>query len=317
MGKPYIIEAENLSKRYSGRLAVNNISFRVRQGEIVGFLGPNGAGKTSTMRILAAFQPATTGTVRVAGYDVFYEAQAAQQAVGYMPENNPLLLEMRVREYLQFRARLKRLPKEKRRRVNEVMQACGLAEVQKRIIGRLSRGYRQRVGLADALVHDPPLLILDEPTAGLDPNQIRTVRELIKSLAPRTTVLLSTHILSEAAIICSRIIILHRGNILADESTESLRTRFSELLEIHTEIAGPPQEIQQALRQIPKVEKASVQELAPPFSRFILRVRSQRDIRAEVFKLACQNGWLLRELRRREHSLEEIFSLLTEPSAAK
>ena len=317
MGKPYIIEAENLSKRYSGRLAVNMISFRVRQGEIVGFLGPNGAGKTSTMRILAAFQPATAGAVRVAGHDVFYEAQAAQQAVGYMPENNPLPLEMRVREYLQFRARLKRLPKEKRRRVNEVMQACGLAEVQKRIIGRLSRGYRQRVGLADALVHDPPLLILDEPTAGLDPNQIRTVRELIKSLAPRTTVLLSTHILSEASLICSRIIILHRGNILADESTESLRTRFSELLEIHAEVAGPPQEIQQALRQIPKVEKASVQELAPPFSRFILRVRSQRDIRAEVFKLACQKGWLLRELRRREYSLEEIFSHLTEPSAAK
>ena len=317
MGKPYIIEAENLSKRYSGRLAVNNISFRVRQGEIVGFLGPNGAGKTSTMRILAAFQPATAGAVRVAGHDVFYEAQAAQQAVGYMPENNPLPLEMRVRDYLQFRARLKRLPKEKRRRVNEVMQACGLAEVQKRIIGRLSRGYRQRVGLADALVHDPPLLILDEPTAGLDPNQIRTVRELIKSLAPRTTVLLSTHILSEASLICSRLIILHRGSILADESTESLRTRFSELLEIHVEVAGPPQEIQQALRQIPKVEKASVQELAPPFSRFILRVRSQRDIRAEVFKLACQKGWLLRELRQREYSLEEIFSQLTEPSAAK
>ncbi len=317
MGKPYIIEAENLSKRYSGRLAVNNISFRIRQGEIVGFLGPNGAGKSSTMRILAAFQPATAGAVRVAGHDVFYEAQAAQQAVGYMPENNPLPLEMRVREYLQFRARLKRFPKEKRRRVNEVMQACGLAEVQKRIIGRLSRGYRQRIGLADALVHDPPLLILDEPTAGLDPNQIRTVRELIKSLAPRTTVLLSTHILSEASLICSRIIILHRGNILADESTESLRTRFSELLEIHAEVAGPPQEIQQALRQIPRVEKAFVQELAPPFSRFILRVRSQRDIRAEVFKLACQKGWLLRELRRREYSLEEIFSHLTEPSAAK
>lgn len=317
MGKAYIIEAENLSKRYSGRLAVNNISFRVRQGEIVGFLGPNGAGKTSTMRILAAFQPATAGAVRVAGHDVFYEAQAAQQAVGYMPENNPLPLEMRVREYLQFRARLKRLPKEKRRLVNEVMQACGLAEVQKRIIGRLSRGYRQRVGLADALVHDPPLLILDEPTAGLDPNQIRTVRELIKSLAPRTTVLLSTHILSEASLICSRLIILHRGNILADESTESLRARFSELLEIHVEVAGPPQEIQQALRQIPKVEKASVQELASPFSRFILRVRSQRDIRAEVFKLACQKGWPLRELRRREYSLEEIFSHLTEPSAAK
>lgn len=317
MGKDYIIEAENLSKRYSGRLAVNNISFRVRQGEIVGFLGPNGAGKSSTMRILAAFQPATTGAVRVAGRDVFYESQAAQQAVGYMPENNPLPLEMRVREYLQFRARLKRLPREKRRRVDEVIQACGLAEVQKRIIGRLSRGYRQRIGLADTLVHDPPLLILDEPTIGLDPNQIRTVRELIKSLAPRTTVLLSTHILSEASLTCSRIIIIHRGKILADESTQSLQARFSEFLEIHAEIAGPRQEIQRALQQIPEVKKTSAQELAPPFSRFILRVHSQRDIRAEVFKLSCQRSWPLRELRRREYSLEEIFSRLTEQSTAE
>lgn len=315
MGKPYIIEVENLSKRYSGRLAVNNISFQVCQGEVVGFLGPNGAGKSSTMRILAAYQPATTGAVRVAGRDVFYEAQAARQAVGYMPENNPLPLEMRVREYLQFRAKLKRLPKEKRRRVNEVIQACGLTEVQKRIIGRLSRGYRQRVGLADALVHDPSLLILDEPTAGLDPNQIRTVRELIQSLAPQTTVLLSTHLLSEVSLTCNRVIILHRGNILADESVKSLRSRFSEFLEIHAEIAGPPQEIQQALRSISEVEKTFAQELDPPFSRFTLRVQSRRDVRAEVFKLACQRSWPLRELRRREYSLEEIFSRLTERSA--
>lgn len=317
MGKSYIIEAENLSKRYSECIAVNNISFRVRQGEIVGLLGPNGAGKSSIMRILAAFQPATTGAVRVAGRDVFYEFQAAQQAVGYMPENNPLPLEMRVREYLQFRAKLKRIPREKRRRVDEVIQACGLAEVQKRIIGRLSRGYRQRIGLADALVHDPSLLILDEPTAGLDPNQIRTVRKLIKSLAPRTTVLLSTHILSEVSLICSRIIIIHQGKILADESAKSLRARFSEFLEIHAEIAGPHQEIQQALQQIPEVEETSMQELAPPFSRFVLRVQSQRDIRAEVFKLACQRSWPLRELRRREYSLEEIFSRFTEQSATE
>ena len=315
MGKPYIIEVENLSKRYSGRLAVNNISFQVRQGEVVGFLGPNGAGKSSIMRILAAFQPATTGAVRVAGRDVFYEAQAAQQAIGYMPENNPLPLEMRVREYLQFRARLKR--RKKCRSVDEVTKSCGLEEVRRRIIGRLSRGYCQRVGLADALIHDPSLLILDEPTAGLDPNQIRAVRELIKSLAPQTTVLLSTHLLSEVSLACNRVIILHRGNILADESVKSLRSRFSEFLEIHAEIAGPPQEIQQALRSLSEVEETSAQELDPPFSRFTLRVQSRRDIRAEVFKLACQRSWPLRELRRREYSLEEIFSRLTERSATK
>jgi len=311
MSSRYVIEVENLSKRYSGQTAVDNVSFQVNRGEIVGFLGPNGAGKSSTLRILATYLPATAGTVRVAGHDVFRAPRAAQQAIGYMPENNPLPLEMRVREYLQFRARLKRLPKNKRRRVDEVMEACGLQAVRSRILGQLSRGYRQRVGLDDALVHAPALVILDEPTAGLDPNQIRSVRELIKSLAPKMTVLLSTHILPEVSLTCDRVIILHHGQVLADESTEALQARFLEFPEIIVEVAGPVQEIQQGLRQLPAVSEVSSEALDAPFSRFVIRSRTRRDLRTEVSDLIHGHQRQLRELHRREYPLEEIFSRLT------
>ena len=195
-----MIEVSNLTKRYAGRTAVDDISFTVARGEIVGLLGPNGAGKSTTMRVLAGFMPATHGTVRVAGFDVFHDSDEARQRIGYMPENNPLYTEMRVREYLKFRARLKGLGwKKSRERVSTVMEQCGLADVGRRVIGQLSKGYKQRVGLADALVHDPELIILDEPTIGLDPHQIRSVRALIKSLAGKHTVLISTHILPEVA----------------------------------------------------------------------------------------------------------------------
>ncbi len=316
MSSRRVIEVENLSKRYSGQRAVNNISFQVNQGEIVGLLGPNGAGKTTTMRILATLQPATAGAVRVVGCDVFHAPLAARQAIGYLPENNPLPPEMRVREYLRFRAALKRLPKP-RRRIEKVMEVCGLEKVQTRIIGQLSRGYRQRVGLADALVHAPALVILDEPTAGLDPNQIRAVRELIKLLAPKITVILSTHILSEVALTCNRVIMLHKGRILADESTESLYECFAASSEVRAEMSGPVQEIQQALQHLPEIAEVTAQELDPPFSRFILRGRTQQDIRPKVFDLACRKRWPLRELRRREYPLEKIFSRLTKQSAVK
>ncbi|MCS1409312.1 MAG: putative ABC transporter ATP-binding protein YxlF [Verrucomicrobia subdivision 3 bacterium] len=316
MNSDCVIEVKNLSKRYSGQTAVNDISFQVNRGEIVGFLGPNGAGKSSTIRILATYQSATTGTVRVAGHDVFRDPQAVQQAIGYMPENNPLPLEMRVREYLRFRARLKRLPRTKCHRMDEVIEACGLQEVRNRIIGQLSRGYRQRVGLADALVHEPALAILDEPTAGLDPNQIRSVRELIKSLAPRMTVLISTHILPEVSLTCDRVIILHQGHILTDESTETLQTHFREFSEIITEVAGPAQEIQQALQSLDEVSEVSTETLGSSFSRFVIRSRTQRDLRTEVFDLMHQHQWRLRELHRREYPLEEIFSHLTVRSPA-
>src|SRR5712672_1671181 len=209
MSDGLMIEVANLTKRYAGRTAVSNISFTVGRGEIVGLLGPNGAGKSTTMRILSCYLPATSGTVRVAGLDVFRQSEEVRRRIGYMPENNPLHYDMRVREYLKFRARLKGLGwKRARQRVDAVINECGLSEVSGRIIGQLSKGFRQRVGLADALVHEPELLILDEPTIGLDPQQIRAVRQLIKNLAQVHTVLISTHILPEAEMICNRIIIL-------------------------------------------------------------------------------------------------------------
>src|SRR5579862_4144094 len=206
MNDGLMIEVENLTKRYAGHTAVSNLSFTVNRGEIVGLLGPNGAGKSTTMRVLSCYLPATSGTVRVAGLDVFHDSTEVRRRIGYMPENNPLHQEMRVKEYLKFRARLKGLGlRRSRQRVDVVLEQCGLTEVSRRIIGQLSKGFRQRVGLADALVHEPELLILDEPTIGLDPNQIRSVRQLIKSLAQAHTVLISTHILPEAEMTCHRV----------------------------------------------------------------------------------------------------------------
>src|SRR5260221_3513551 len=224
-----MIEVSNLTKRYAGRKEVAGMSFTVARGEIVGLLGPNGAGKSTTMRILSSFMPATSGTVRVAGYDVFHESVEVRRRIGFMPENNPLYPEMRVREYLKFRARLKGLGwRRSRQRVATVMEQCGLTDVSKRIIGQLSKGYRQRVGLADALVHEPELIILDEPTIGLDPHQIRSARQLIKSLANSHTVLISTHILPEAEMTCNRMLILYEGKILAADTPENLQRVMSD-----------------------------------------------------------------------------------------
>src|SRR5690349_15825258 len=224
MNDSLMIEVANLTKRYAGRTAVSDISFTVGRGEIVGLLGPNGAGKSTIMRILSCYLPATSGTVRVAGRDVFSQANEVRRRIGYMPENNPLHREMRVREYLRFRGSLKGLKGRRcRDRADIVMEQCGLSDVYRKVIGHLSKGYQQRVGLADALVHEPELIILDEPTIGLDPNQIRSVRQLIKSLADEHTVLISTHILPEAEMTCNRMMILYEGKILAADTPENLQ----------------------------------------------------------------------------------------------
>src|SRR5437870_12148380 len=211
MSNGLIIEVENLTKRYAGNTAIDGLTFSVGRGEIVGFLGLNGAGKSTTMRILSGFIPATAGWARVAGFDVSAQTDEVRRRIGYMPENNPLHLDMRVREYLKFRARLKGLGiRHSRERVEVVMGQCGLTEVSRRIIGQLSKGYRQRVGLADALVHEPELIILDEPTIGLDAHQIRSVRQLIKDLSRNHTALISTHNLSEVEMTCNRVLIIHQ-----------------------------------------------------------------------------------------------------------
>src|SRR6187549_1802619 len=222
-----MIKVENLTKRYAGQTAIQDLNFEVSRGEIMGFLGPNGAGKTTTMRILAGFMPPTSGRASVAGFDVFEKSLQARAHLGYMPENVPLYSDMRVTEYLNYRAALKGVSHRRiAERVGDVKELCGLKDVERKLIGTLSKGYRQRVGLADALVHEPDLLILDEPTSGLDPNQIRQVRDLIKNLGKHHTILLSTHILPEVEMTCSRVIIINRGRIEACDTPENLLGRI-------------------------------------------------------------------------------------------
>jgi ABC-2 type transport system ATP-binding protein len=305
-----MIEVKNLTKRY----AVRDISFSVAPGEIVGLLGPNGAGKSTTMRVLSCFMPATSGTVRVAGFDVFHQSDEVRRRIGYMPENNPLHPDMRVREYLKFRARLKGLGwRRSRERVNTVMEQCGLTGVSRRIIGQLSKGYRQRVGLADALVHEPDLIILDEPTIGLDPHQIRSVRQLIKSLAGKHTVLISTHILPEAEMMCNRMVIMFDGKILAADTPENLQRLMAGSRQIVAEIAAPAAELNDLLSQIQGIESVDVSATDGEFQRCALTPRNGYDLRPAIFALVLQRGWVLRELTRSRHSLEDIYVQITKP----
>ncbi len=312
MDNGLMIEVESLTKRYPGRTAVADVSFSVARGEIVGLLGPNGAGKSTIMRVLSCFMPATSGTVRVAGFDVFTQAEDVRSRIGYMPENNPLHRDMRVREYLKFRSSLKGLRRaDARERVDIVMDQCGLTDVSHRIIGHLSKGYQQRVGLADALVHEPQLIILDEPTIGLDPNQIRSVRQLIKSLAGQHTVLISTHILHEVDMTCSRVLILDKGRILAHDTPDNLRQWMSEGGQIIAEIAAPELDLRLCWEGVPEVEHFDLSASEGDYIRCALTARPGIDLRPHIFSVACERGWKLRELSRSRHSLEDIFVRVT------
>ena len=307
-----MIEVSNLTKRYAGHTAVSDISFTVGRGEIVGLLGINGAGKSTTMRILSCFMPATSGTVRVAGFDVFTEADEVRRRIGYMPENNPLYPEMRVREYLKFRARLKGLTRKRlRERMDVVMEQCSLTNVSRKIIGQLSKGYRQRVGLADSLVHEPELIILDEPTIGLDPKQIRSVRQLIKDLGRNHTVLISTHILPEVEMMCSRVLILHEGKILAADTPENLQKLMSGNGQVIAEIAAPQDELRTCWEEMGEVEYYDLVPVADGFIRCALTPRGGMDLRPHIFALARERGWILQELTRNRHSLEDIYLRVT------
>lgn len=304
-----MIRVSHLTRRFPGCTAVDDVSFEVERGEIVGFLGPNGAGKTTTLRILAGFLPATSGTARVAGYDVVRESLEVRRRIGYLPENTPLYPEMRVGEYLRYRARLKGLRGSSvRRRVREVTDRCGLTDVERHLIGALSKGYRQRVGLADGLVHEPELLILDEPTIGLDPNQVRQVRELIQELAQRHTILLSTHILSEVELSCRRVLIIHRGKIIASDTPAALREHRAG--RVWVELAGPAEEMARGLGQVPGVIRVTL-ETPGEWAGFSLDVEAGADPRAALFELASARGWTLRELRQEKTSLEDVFASLT------
>jgi ABC-2 type transport system ATP-binding protein len=302
-----MIKVSNLTKQFAGHLAVNDISFHVKRGEIVGFLGPNGAGKTTTMRMLTGFLHPTAGAVEIAGCDVFNDPIEARRHIGYMPESCPLYTEMRVDEYLTFRSKIKGILRRNiRERRDVVKEQCGLTEVGKRIIGQLSKGYRQRVGLADSLLHEPDLLILDEPTAGLDPGQIREVRELISQLAERHTLLLSTHILPEVEMSCQRVLILNQGRIAASDSPESLQKRLEGDMLIRAEIAGDPAVVSTELSRLDAIDLIEQELLDDEWVRCRID-SSDPNIRTILFDCAVSNGWKLRELHMESRSLEDLF----------
>ena len=309
-----MIEVKNLTKYYGGNPAIHDLCFSVPRGEIVGFIGPNGAGKSTTMRILAGFLSATSGTARIAGLDVAGESGAVRQRVGFMPENNPLHDDMRVREYLKFRARLKGLnSQESRGRAEDVIGQFDLGDIQNQIIGELSKGFRQRVGLADALVHEPELLILDEPTIGLDPHQIRTVRQHIKTLGKKHTVLISSHILPEVEVTCTRLLIFHRGNILANDTPRSLEHTLGGRHRITVELNAPHEALNEAWEEMAEVEHHRILPAEGDFLRCALTPRDGEDLRTRVSALARARGWPLRELTREQHTLEDIFVHITRP----
>jgi len=306
-----MIKVENLTKRYAGQAAIRDLNFEVGKGEIMGFLGPNGAGKTTTMRILAGFMPATSGRASIAGFDIFEQSLQARTRLGYMPENVPLYSDMRVTEYLDYRAALKGVPHRRiAERVGDVKELCGVKDVEKKIIGALSKGYRQRVGLADALLHEPDLLILDEPTIGLDPNQIRQVRDLIKNLGRQHTILLSTHILPEVEMTCSRVIIIHKGRIEACDTPENLLGKLRQAGGVVLEAKVGKDNGAEELKKISAVREVTT-DVDGEWNVFSLRVESGADVREEVFRLATARHWTVRELTQRRATLEDVFVEIT------
>jgi len=304
-----MIEVQNLTKRYGPITAIRDVSFTVAPGEIVGFLGPNGAGKSTTMRILACFMPATGGSARVAGYDVFRESMEVRRRIGYLPESVPLYSDMRVAPYLDFVAEVKGVPRSARKkRVADVMDRCLIADMQGRLIRNLSKGYRQRVGLAQAIVSDPAVLILDEPTIGLDPQQITEIRALIKSLAGEHTVILSTHILPEVSMLCSGVVIINRGAIVAQGPIDRLVEEFFPTPWVEVDIAGPAAAVLEGLLAITGVVGVTESGGADDgVSRFVVESARDRDVRGEIFQLAARQKWTLFGLRRVGKTLEEVF----------
>jgi ABC-2 type transport system ATP-binding protein len=312
-----MIKVEGLTKRYARTIAVDNISFEVEKGQIVGFLGPNGAGKTTTMRVLTCFLPPTAGTATVAGFDVREHPIEVKRRIGYLPESPPLYPEMEVDEYLEFTGKLKGIrSSEIKKRVDDVLGRCAIGDVRSKLIGKLSKGYRQRVGLAQAIIHNPDVLILDEPTSGLDPKQIIEIRELLKSLAGNHTIILSTHILSEVEHSCQRVIIISAGKLVAIDSVANLtnRLRGSESVALEVEAAAgipDPTDVQQRLEKVAGVSRVVMKESKD--GRLIFEVESLqgRQIRSDLARSVVNAGWNLSELRPVGLSLEEVFLQLT------
>src|SRR5687767_10763658 len=304
-----MIEAQNLARRYGDFTAVDNLSFEVAEGEIVGILGPNGAGKTTTLRMITGFLPPSSGRVTVYGKDLFAEPGAARRDIGYLPETVALYTEMRVGEYLAYRAQLEGMPRaEARRAIGETVERCLLAEVSGQVIGTLSKGYRQRVGLATAILHNPRVLVLDEPTVGLDPKQIIAIRDLIRELGLERTLLVSTHILPEVELLCQRVVIIDRGRIIAQGTPETLRQQWLGRTAVTVTLKEAAPDAVDRLRAVDGVVEV-VPEVAAPAApvRFSLECADGRDPREEIFRLAVERGWVLLELAQTKASLEDIF----------
>jgi ABC-2 type transport system ATP-binding protein len=306
-----MIDVEGLTKVYGPRKAVDNLSFHVGKGEIVGFLGPNGAGKTTTMRMLTGYLPPSEGSASIAGFDTFRQSLDARRRIGYLPETVPLYPEMNVADYLDFMAALRKAPN-RRAAVEHAMEATHIQDRAHMNIGKLSKGYRQRVGLAQALVHDPDVLILDEPTIGLDPRQIIEVRELIKNLAGQHTILISTHILPEVEQVCSRVLIIHNGKLVAEDTPQNLGERLRSVERIGLQVAGDSAALAKTLAAVPGVQEVK----AVADGRFEIAVTPGQDIRAQLAAAVVRGGWGLLELSRVGMSLEEIFLQLTQEEPA-
>ncbi len=305
-----MIQVEKVTKRYGDRTAVSSLSFEVNKGEILGFLGPNGAGKTTMMRILSCYLSPTLGTARVAGFDVIREPRKVQSQIGYLPETPPLYREMTVDRFLDFVGRIRGIPsRDLSGRIGKVVERCGLGAVQHRLIGNLSKGFQQRVGLAQAIIHEPPVLILDEPTIGLDPVQITEIRSLIRSLGGNHTVILSTHILPEVQKICGRVVIIHEGKLVAVDTQAGLAARLRKNDQISLLVARDQPEIGSRLESLPGVLSVRPRENLP--GGYTVETELRKDLREEVARMAVERNWGVLEIARVSLSLEEIFIRLT------
>lgn len=314
-----MIEVQHLTKRYGRVTAVDDVSFRVERGEILGFLGPNGAGKTTTMRVITGYMPATEGRVVVAGFDVFEQPVEAKRRTGYLPETPPLYPEMTVREYLAFVARIKDVPAaERKSRVQGVMQRTRVADVADRQCSKLSKGYRQRVGLAQAILHNPDVLVLDEPTAGLDPKQINETRELIKELAGNHTIILSTHILPEVAQTCQRVVIINKGRVVAVDTPHNLTARLRGSETMYVQVDAGADDATPTLERVPGVTRVTVSDRRDGVVSYEVESQQGEDVRRALARSIVSNNWGLLELRPMRMSLEEVFLSLTteEPAEA-
>ena len=309
-----MISVKDLTKEYGQTLAVDHISFEVPKGQIVGFLGPNGAGKSTTLRMLTCYLPPTSGGASVNGFDIFHQSDKVRENLGYLPESVPLYTEMKVDEYLDFRGQLRKMPRADRlKRIDYVCERCWLTSVRRKTIGHLSKGYRQRVGLADSLLHNPPVLILDEPTVGLDPTQIRESRKLIRDLGGDHTIILSTHILPEVEAVCDRAIIIAGGKIVAQGTPEELRASRRMQARVLVECRGPGREIETALARVSGVHSVEILNghSDEKFVTAALRAKEGYDIREEAARTVIQHGWPLREVRLEQATLEEFFVQVT------